>query len=37
MFDVYKWSERTVKLILAASIVVYIVCIVLYALNVNGV
>lgn len=37
MFDVYKWSERTVKAILAVCLVIYIVCIVLYALNVNGV
>lgn len=37
MFDVYKWSERTVKVILAVCIAIYIVCIILYALNVNGV
>lgn len=37
MFDVYKWSERTVKVILAVCIVIYIVCIVLYACNVSGV
>lgn len=37
MFDVYKWSERIVKAILAVCLVVYLICIVLYALNVNGV
>lgn len=37
MFDVYKWSERTVKIILAVCLVIYIVCLVLYACNVNGV
>lgn len=37
MFDVYKWSERTVKAVLVVCIVIYIVCIVLYACNVSGV
>lgn len=37
MFDVYKWSERTVKVILGICLVIYIVCIVLYVLNMNGV